>query len=221
MSKTASKSKAGSRTVADVLAEAKDKKVKRVRLQFVDLHGHPKNMSIHADQLEKALNNDVLLDGSSIQGFRTIETSDMAFHPDLSTFQVMPWKENDQAIARVICDIHNPDGTPFDGCPRNNLKRVLAEAEKLGFIYNVGPELEFFLTKINEDPDYPLEPPIGRSRRPETARRADPRPRLQHPDRRRDGAGVRDAQPGHRRVGAHGRRDRLPAHGVHTRGARL
>ena len=108
-------------------------------------------MSIHADQLEKALNNDVLLDGSSIQGFRTIETSDMAFHPDLNSFQVMPWLENDQAIARVICDIHNPDGTPFEGCPRGNLKRVLTEAEKLGFVFNLGPELEFFLFKKNPD----------------------------------------------------------------------
>lgn len=139
------------RSIKDVLAEAKGKKVKRVRLQFVDMNGTPKNMSIHADQLEKALNNDILLDGSSILGFRNIETSDMAFHPDTDTFQVMPWQENGQAVARIICDVHNPDGTVFEGCPRSNLRRVLAEARKLGYIFNVGPELEFFLFKQNPD----------------------------------------------------------------------
>ncbi len=139
------------RTIEDILEEARTKRVKRIRLQFVDLHGLPKNMSIHADQLEKALNNEILLDGSSISGFRTIETSDMAFHPDYDTFQVMPWEEGGQKVARVICDIHNPDGTPFEGCPRGNLRRILEEAKKLGFIFNVGPELEFFLFKRNPD----------------------------------------------------------------------
>ncbi len=139
------------RSVQDVLKEAKDKKVKLVRLQFVDMHGMPKSMGIHVDQLEKALNNEIMLDGSSIAGFRTIETSDMYFYPDLSTFSVMPWTEGDRAVARVICDIYNPDGTPFDGCPRNNLKRVILEAQKLGYTYNVGPELEFFLFKRNPD----------------------------------------------------------------------
>lgn len=140
-----------SRTVADILKEAKDKKVKLLRLQFVDMHGMPKSMGIHVDQLEKALNNEIMLDGSSIAGFRTIETSDMYFYPDLSTFAVMPWTEGDRGVARVICDIYNPDGTPFEGCPRNNLKRVMQEAQKLGFTYNVGPELEFFLFKRNPD----------------------------------------------------------------------
>lgn len=139
------------RSIESVLKEAKEQKVRRVRLQFVDLHGLPKNMSIHVDHLEKALNNDILLDGSSISGFRTIETSDMMFVPDRNTFQVMPWEEDGQKIARVICDIHEPDGTPFVGCPRNNLKRVLKEAEKLGYVFNVGPELEFFFFKKNPD----------------------------------------------------------------------
>lgn len=138
-------------SVQDILKDAKSRNVKLVRLQFVDIHGMPKSMGIHADQLEKALNNEIMLDGSSIAGFRTIETSDMYFYPDLSTFSIMPWTEGDRVVARVICDIYNPDGTPFDGCPRNNLKRVLLEAQKLGFIYNVGPELEFFLFKRNAD----------------------------------------------------------------------
>lgn len=139
------------RTVKDVLQQAKDQKVSQVRLQFVDLHGHLKNMSVHVGQLERALNNEIMLDGSSIAGFRTIETSDMYFYPDIDTFQLLPWTENGRAIARVICDIYNPDGTPFDGCPRNNLKRVLKEAEKIGYTYNVGPELEFFLFKHDYD----------------------------------------------------------------------
>jgi glutamine synthetase len=139
------------RSVADILKEAKEKDVKLLRLQFVDIHGMPKSMGIHVHQLEKALNNEIMLDGSSIAGFRTIETSDMFFYPDLSSFAVMPWLEGDRAVARVICDIYNPDGTPFDGCPRNNLKRVLQEAQKLGYTYNVGPELEFFLFKRNPD----------------------------------------------------------------------
>jgi glutamine synthetase len=143
--------------VSDVLKEAQEKKVKLVRLQFVDIHGIPKNMSIHVAQLEKALNNEIMLDGSSIAGFRNIETSDMYFYPDLNTFKVMPWQEGDRTVAQIICDIYNPDGTPFEGCPRNNLKRVLLEAKKLGYTYNVGPELEFFLFKKNPDGSISME----------------------------------------------------------------
>jgi glutamine synthetase len=134
-------------SIAEIVKEAKAKDVQLVRLQFVDLHGHPKNMSIHVAQLEKALNNEIMLDGSSISGFRSIETSDMYFYPDLSTFKVMPWTEGNRKVARIICDIYNPDGTPFEGCPRNNLKRVLKMVEAQGYTYNVGPELEFFLFK--------------------------------------------------------------------------
>ncbi len=138
-------------SVNDILKLAKEQDVQLVRLQFVDLHGHPKNMSIHVAQLEKALNNEIMLDGSSIAGFRTIETSDMFFFPDLSTFKVLPWIEGSRKVARIICDIHNPDGTPFEGCPRNNLKRVLRYVESQGYVYNVGPELEFFLFKKHPD----------------------------------------------------------------------
>jgi glutamine synthetase len=137
-----------SRKIPDILQEAKEKNVSQVRLQFVDINGKPKHMSVHVAQLEKALNNEILLDGSSIQGFRTIETSDMAFYPDLETFQVLPPEfDSDCVVARVMCNIHNPDGTPFDGCPRGNLQRLLREAKELGYIFNVGPELEFFLFK--------------------------------------------------------------------------
>lgn len=144
-------------SVQDIVQQAKERNVSLVRLQFVDLHGIPKHMSIHVSQLEKALNNEVLLDGSSIQGFRSIETSDMAFWPDRSTFTVMPFDEGGRTVARLICDIYNPDGTPFEGCPRNNLKRVLKEAQELGYVFNVGPELEFFLFKRNPDGSASLE----------------------------------------------------------------
>jgi len=130
----------------------KENKVKFIRLQFVDINGHVKNMAIPADQIDKILNNEIMLDGSSIKGFRSIETSDMYFYPDRKTFCILPWrgKENSN-VARFICDIHNPDGTPFEGCPRTNLKRVLEEAKKLGYTMNVGPECEFFLFKKDED----------------------------------------------------------------------
>ncbi|MCA9799347.1 MAG: type I glutamate--ammonia ligase [Cyanobacteria bacterium HKST-UBA06] len=138
--------------VDDIMKMAKEHDVKLIRLQFVDIHGRPKNMSIHVAQLDKALNNEIMLDGSSIAGFRTIETSDMYFFPDRRTFKVLPWVEGSRRVARIVCDMYNADQTPFEGCPRNNLKRVLAEVEsKLGYTYNVGPELEFFLFKKNHD----------------------------------------------------------------------
>jgi glutamine synthetase len=94
--------------------------VKFIRLQFVDINGIFKNLSVPAKQIDKILDNEIMLDGSSIKGFRSIETSDMYFYPDLSTFAVLPWREKEGKwnVARIICDIHNDDGTPFEGCPR-------------------------------------------------------------------------------------------------------
>ncbi len=136
----------------NIKAIIKENDVKFIRLQFVDINGHVKNMAIPSCQIDKALNNEMMLDGSSIKGFRSIETSDMYFYPDKKTFSLLPWRERDGSnVARLICDIYNPDGTPFDGCPRNNLKRVLEEAKKLGYEMNVGPECEFFLFKRDED----------------------------------------------------------------------
>lgn len=123
-----------------------------IRLQFCDINGTIKNLSLPISQLNKVLNNEIMLDGSSIKGFRSIETSDMYFYPDFDTFVVLPWCERDgENIARLICDIHNADGTPFEGCPRCNLKRMLAKAEKLGYKMNVGPEAEFFIFEIDEN----------------------------------------------------------------------
>lgn len=124
----------------------KEYNIKFIKLQFVDINGQVKNMSVPSEQIDKALNNEIMLDGSSIKGFRSIETSDMFFHPDINSFQILPWRNtNGVNAARLICDIYNSDGTPFEGCPRCNLKRVMEAAEKLGFSMNVGPEAEFFL----------------------------------------------------------------------------
>src|SRR5574344_2369978 len=123
----------------------KENDVKFIKLQFVDINGQVKNMAIPSDHIDKILSNEIMLDGSSIKGFRSIETSDMFFYPDKNSFQVLPWTKGNARSARLICDIHNPDGTPFEGCPRCNLKRVMKEAEKMGFSMNMGPEAEFFL----------------------------------------------------------------------------
>ncbi|KKM09357.1 glutamine synthetase [Clostridiales bacterium PH28_bin88] len=132
-------------TKEDVLGMVKDLDVQFIRLQFTDIFGVLKNVAITVDQLEKALDGELMFDGSSIEGFVRIEESDMYLRPDPATFTVFPWRPQEGAVARLICDVYNPDGTPFEGCPRNTLKKVLAEAEELGYTMNVGPEAEFFL----------------------------------------------------------------------------
>ena len=139
-------------TKTEIKKIIKEQNVKFIKLQFVDINGQVKNMSIPSEQIDKALNNEIMLDGSSIKGFRSIETSDMFFHPDINSFQILPWRGNNGVnSARLICDIYNADGTPFEGCPRCNLKRVMQEAEKLGFSMNIGPEAEFFLFAKDKD----------------------------------------------------------------------
>ncbi|MBE3573227.1 MAG: type I glutamate--ammonia ligase [Moorella humiferrea] len=130
---------------AAVLNQAEEWGVKFVRLQFTDIFGVLKNVAIPVNQLPKALNNELMFDGSSIEGFVRIEESDMYLYPDPDTFAVFPWRPHDGAVARLICDVYNPDGTPFAGCPRCTLKKVIAEAAAMGYTMNVGPEAEFFL----------------------------------------------------------------------------
>ena len=138
-------------TNEDIIELAKSNDVKFIRLQFIDIYGIVKNMAIPIGQIEKALNNEVMLDGSSIKGFQRIEKSDLYFYPDKSTFQILPWRPIDGKVARLICDIYEPDGTAFAGCPRNNLRRILEKVKKeFGYTMNVGPECEFFLFKKNE-----------------------------------------------------------------------
>ncbi|WP_313999252.1 type I glutamate--ammonia ligase [uncultured Paenibacillus sp.] len=137
-------------TKEDILRIAKEENVRFIRLQFTDLLGTIKNVEIPLSQLEKALDNKMMFDGSSIEGYVRIEESDMYLYPDLDTWVVFPWVTEDR-VARLICDVYMPDGTPFAGDPRGILKRCLKEAEELGFTaMNVGPEPEFFLFKTDE-----------------------------------------------------------------------
>ncbi|MFK2826412.1 type I glutamate--ammonia ligase [Bacillus sp. B190/17] len=129
-----------------------EKNVKFIRLQFTDILGAVKNVEIPSSQLEKALNNKMMFDGSSIEGFVRIEESDMYLYPDLDSFVIFPWTAEKGKVARFICDIYHPDSTPFEGDPRTNLKRILSEMKELGFTdFNVGPEPEFFLFKLDEN----------------------------------------------------------------------
>jgi glutamine synthetase len=145
-------------TREDVVRLANEEGVKFIRLQFTDILGTIKNVEIPFSQLEKALDNKMMFDGSSIEGFVRIEESDMYLFPDLDTWLVFPWTAEKGKVARLICDIYNPDGTPFEGDPRNNLKRVLKEMEELGFSdFNLGPEPEFFLFKLDVNGEPTLE----------------------------------------------------------------
>jgi glutamine synthetase len=126
-------------------------RVKFVRLQFSDIQGLPKNVAIPAWQAEKALTDGISFDGSSIEGFARIEESDMVLKPDISTYALLPWGTDECPVARFICDVHMPDGTPFEGDPRYILKKALAEAKEMGYTFNTGPELEFFLFKLDEN----------------------------------------------------------------------
>lgn len=125
--------------------------IKFLRLQFSDIQGIPKNIAIPVNQAEKALTDGIGFDGSSITGFANIESSDMLLKPDPRTYAILPWRPEEAKVARFICDVHLPDGTPFEGGPRYILKKALSEAEKLGYTFNTGPELEFFLFKMTED----------------------------------------------------------------------
>jgi glutamine synthetase len=137
---------------------AKEENVRFLRLQFTDLLGSIKNVEIPAAQLEKALDNKMMFDGSSIEGFVRIEESDMYLYPDVDSWVVFPWSPEEGKVARLICDVYMTDGTPFSGDPRGILKRALTEANEMGFTaMNVGPEPEFFLFKTDANGEPILE----------------------------------------------------------------
>jgi glutamine synthetase len=133
----------------EILETAERLGVKFLRLQFTDILGAIKNVEVPDRQFEEALDGRIMFDGSSIEGFVRIEESDMYLRPDLSTFRVFPWAHQPLGkVGRLICDICNTDGTPFSGCPRTALKRVVALAAERGFVMNAGPEAEFFLFQM-------------------------------------------------------------------------
>lgn len=134
-----------------VLQRAEELNVRFVKLQFTDVFGTTKNVALPSSQLEKALDGEIMFDGSSVEGFVRIEESDMYLKPDLETFSLIPWQSVHGTVARLICDVYGPGGKPFPGCPRVNLKRIIREAEQLGFTMNAGPEAEFFLFERGEE----------------------------------------------------------------------
>ena len=133
---------------AEILELAKKNDVRFLRLQFTDILGVNKNVEIPASQFEKALDGDIMFDGSSIEGFVRIEESDMLLAPDLGTFQVFPWGDPETRVARLICDINTPDGTPFAGDPRGAAQAADRARRRDGlFTMNAGMEAEFFMFK--------------------------------------------------------------------------
>jgi len=133
---------AGVERVAEIIAK---ENVRFINLQFTDIAGQVKQITIPVRQWDTAVDHGIWFDGSSIEGFARIAESDMYLVPDLDTFAVIPWRRDDMPTARVICNVHTPNGQHFAGDPRYVLKRAMDKAEELGYVYNTGPELEFFL----------------------------------------------------------------------------
>ncbi|MCG0746902.1 glutamate-ammonia ligase [Lactiplantibacillus plantarum] len=135
----------------DIRRIVKEENVNFLRLMFTDLFGTIKNVEVPVSQLDKLLDNKLMFDGSSIDGFVRIEESDMYLYPDLSTWLIMPWNTEHGKIARIICEVYTSDRKPFEGDPRNNLIRVLNDMREAGYTsFNCGTEPEFFLFKMNE-----------------------------------------------------------------------
>ena len=140
-------------TKEDVLKFVYDNNVRFVKLWFTDILGFAKSFSISIDELEGAFSEGMGFDGSSIQGFARIDESDMIAVPDPNTFVVLPWRPKESGVARMFCDIREPDGTPYKGDPRYVLKRNLKLAADMGFTFHVGPELEYFYFKSDKEPE--------------------------------------------------------------------
>jgi glutamine synthetase len=135
----------------DIVRVVKEKGLKFIDLQFTDVVGLVKSITIPSSELPDALKRGIWFDGSAIEGYARIAESDMHLIPDVSTFSILPWLTGDQATARLICDVFTPDGQPFQGDPRAVLRRAIDEAAKVGFTYKTGPEMEFFLMKPHPD----------------------------------------------------------------------
>jgi glutamine synthetase len=140
-------------TKADILRIADEKNIRFIRLQFTDVLGALKSVEITRSQLESALDNDCMFDGSNVEGFVKIEDSDMYLHPDCDSFSVFPWYSplGEGKVARLISDVYKPNGVEFEGDPRNILKKALKKAAYYGFVFNVGVECEFYLFPIDAE----------------------------------------------------------------------
>ncbi len=148
---TATAEKTTGATKKDILALCREQGVAFLRLQFTDILGVNKNFEVPESQFDKALSGDIRFDGSAIEGFVRIEESDMVLKPDLDTFRIIPSDDAGGRVARLLCDIYNPDGSPFAGCPRQTLKRQIARAEALGYEVMVGVEAEFYIFELDAD----------------------------------------------------------------------
>lgn len=148
-------------TAEDIKKSVKDNDVRFLRLAFTDINGTSKAVEVPTSQLDKVLTNDIRFDGSSIDGFVRLEESDMVLYPDFSTWAVLPWgDEKGGKIGRLVCSVHKTDGEPFEGDPRNNLKRILKEMNDMGFTdFDIGFEAEFHLFKLGEDVNWTTEVP--------------------------------------------------------------
>ena len=147
---------------SDLMTRVQEDGVQFISLQFTDILGMIKSVTIPVGRLEELTSNLVWFDGSSIEGFARIYESDMVLVPDLTTYQVFPWSAPERRRARLICDAHGPDGQPSPNVPRLALKRSLAQAAGLGYVCNVGPEMEFFLFKRNDErPTQPVPHDVG------------------------------------------------------------
>ena len=138
-------------TKEDIFRIVEEEDVEFIRLQFTDIFGMIKNVAVTVSQLERALNNQCMFDGSAIEGFVRIEESDMYLYPDLDTFEIFPWRPQQGKVARFICDVHYPGGEPFDGDPRYVLKKVMKKANDMGYTFLAGVECEFFLFHTDEE----------------------------------------------------------------------
>ena len=138
-------------TREDILRMVEEEDVGFIRLQFTDIFGTMKNIAITTSQLDKALNNEIMFDGSSIEGFARVEESDMYLYPNLNTFEIFPWRPQQGKVARLLCDIYCPDGTPHERSPRYILKKTAREAKKEGYTCLVDPQCEFFLFHTDDN----------------------------------------------------------------------
>ena len=138
-------------TKEDIINMVREQGVEFIRMQFTDIFGQLKNVAITKTQIKKAVDNQITIDGSSIEGFVRINESDMYLRPDLDSFTILPWKPQQGKVGRLICDVYTKDGEPFVGDPRGALKRMMDKAAEKGYVFNVGPECEFFLFETDSE----------------------------------------------------------------------